>query len=130
MCSGWPSRSSGVPRAPIHISSICPMPRGRSGPPSSSSFSLSCSSGWRRVLPSGPSTPPRCPCSSVSGSFNDERHGAGARAGLLILLVFFTGLLTRGDDKRRVGVLAAVGLVVLLGLSFRAEPGAVLFGGT
>ena len=28
------------------------------------------------------------------------------------------------------GVLAAIGLVVLLGLSFRAEPGAVLFGGT
>jgi len=58
--------------------------------------------------------------------------GMGLELGLalLILLVFFTGLLTRGEDKRRVGVLAAVGLVVLLGLSFRAEPGAVLFGGT
>jgi NADH-quinone oxidoreductase subunit N len=58
--------------------------------------------------------------------------GMGLELGLalLILLVFFTGLLTRGDDKRRVGVLAAVGLVVLLGLSFRAEPGAVLFGGS
>jgi NADH-quinone oxidoreductase subunit N len=49
---------------------------------------------------------------------------------LLILLVFVTGLLTRGEDKRRVGVLAAIGLVVLLGMSWRAEPGAVLFGGT
>jgi len=58
--------------------------------------------------------------------------GMGLELGLalLILLVFFTGLLTRGEDKRRVGVVAAVGLVVLLGLSFRAEPGAVLFGGT
>ena len=58
--------------------------------------------------------------------------GMGLELGLalLILLVFFTGLLTRGEDKRRVGVLSAVGLVVLLGLSFRAEPGAVLFGGT
>jgi len=48
--------------------------------------------------------------------------GMGLELGLalLILLVFFTGLLTRGEDKRRVGVLAAVGLVVLLGLSFRA----------
>ena len=49
---------------------------------------------------------------------------------ILILLVFVTGLATRGEDKRRVGVLAAVGLVVLLGMSWRAEPGAVLFGGT
>ena len=49
---------------------------------------------------------------------------------LLILLIFGTGLLTRGEDKRRVGVLAAIGLVVLLGMSWRAEPGAVLFGGT
>jgi NADH-quinone oxidoreductase subunit N len=49
---------------------------------------------------------------------------------LLILLIFVTGLLTSGEDKRRVGVLAAIGLVVLLGMSWRAEPGAVLFGGT
>ena len=49
---------------------------------------------------------------------------------LLILLIFVTGLLPRGEDKRRVGVLAAIGLVVLLGMSWRAEPGAVLFGGT
>ena len=49
---------------------------------------------------------------------------------ILILLVFVTGLVGRGEDKRRVGVLAAVGLAVLLALSFRAEPGAVLFGGT
>jgi NADH-quinone oxidoreductase subunit N len=50
--------------------------------------------------------------------------------GILILLCFATGLLTRGPDRRRVGVLAAVGLVVLLGMSLRAEPGATLFGGT
>jgi NADH-quinone oxidoreductase subunit N len=50
--------------------------------------------------------------------------------GLLILLVFVTGLSTRGEDRRRVGVVAAIGLVVLLSLSWRAEPGAVLFGGT
>ena len=49
---------------------------------------------------------------------------------ILILLVFVTGLAGRGEDKRRVGVLAAIGLAVLLALSFRAEPGAVLFGGT
>jgi NADH-quinone oxidoreductase subunit N len=50
--------------------------------------------------------------------------------GVLILLVFFTGLFWRGQDKRRVGVLAAIGLVVLFGMAFRTEPGAVLFGGT
>ncbi len=49
---------------------------------------------------------------------------------LLVLLVFVTGLSTRGEDRRRVGVVAAIGLVVLLGMSWRAEPGAVLFGGT
>jgi len=49
---------------------------------------------------------------------------------LLILVIFVVGLSTRGEDRRRVGVLAAIGLVVLLGLSWRAEPGAVLFGGT
>jgi NADH-quinone oxidoreductase subunit N len=50
--------------------------------------------------------------------------------GFLILAVFVTGLSTRGEDRRRVGVVAAIGLVVLLGMSWRAEPGAVLFGGT
>jgi len=49
---------------------------------------------------------------------------------LLILVIFVVGLSTRGEDRRRVGVVAAIGLVVLLGLSWRAEPGAVLFGGT
>ena len=50
--------------------------------------------------------------------------------GLLILLVFFAGLLSRSANRRRVGVLAALGLLVLLALSFRIEPGAVLFSGT
>jgi len=49
--------------------------------------------------------------------------------GVLIVLVFFVGLFTRGEDRRRVGVLAAIGLCALLGLSWRAEPGTALLGG-
>jgi NADH-quinone oxidoreductase subunit N len=51
--------------------------------------------------------------------------------GVLILLVFVVGLAWRGEDKRRLGVLVAIGLLVLLWMSFRVvEPGAPLFGGT
>jgi NADH-quinone oxidoreductase subunit N len=50
--------------------------------------------------------------------------------GILILLVFVVGLSWRGQDKRRLGVLVAIGLCVLLWMAFRVEPGAVLFGGT
>ena len=49
---------------------------------------------------------------------------------VLILLVFVGGLSWRGRDKRRLGVLVAIGLVILLWLAFRAEPGAALFGGS
>ena len=49
---------------------------------------------------------------------------------VLILLVFVAGLAWRGQDKRRLGVLVAIGLAVLLWMSFRVEPGAALFGGT
>ncbi len=48
----------------------------------------------------------------------------------LIVLVFFVGLFARSDDRRRVGVIAVVGLCVLLALSWRAEAGAALFGGS
>jgi NADH-quinone oxidoreductase subunit N len=51
--------------------------------------------------------------------------------GVLILLVFVVGLAWRGEDKRRLGVLVAIGLLVLLWMSFRVvEPEAPLFGGT
>jgi NADH-quinone oxidoreductase subunit N len=50
--------------------------------------------------------------------------------GVLIVLVFFVGLFSRGEDRRRVGVLTAIGLCALLGLSWRAEPGTALFGGS
>ena len=49
---------------------------------------------------------------------------------VLILLVFVGGLFWRGQDKRRLGVLVAIGLVILLWMAFRVEPGAVLFGGS
>ena len=49
---------------------------------------------------------------------------------VLILLVFVVGLSWRGQDKRRLGVLVAIGLAVLLWMAFRVEPGAVLFRGT
>ena len=47
--------------------------------------------------------------------------------GVLIVLVFFVGLWSRGQD-RRVGWISVIGLLVLLGLAFRSEPG-VLFRG-
>src|SRR5262245_52334871 len=53
-----------------------------------------------------------------------------AGLGLLILVVFFVGLFHRSDDRRRVGVITAVGLTVLLALSWRAEPGGPLLGGS
>ena len=49
---------------------------------------------------------------------------------IVILVVLLGGLALRGPDKRRIGVVAAVGLVILLGLAFRVEPGSVLFRGT
>jgi NADH-quinone oxidoreductase subunit N len=49
---------------------------------------------------------------------------------VLILLVFVAGLSWRGRDKRRLGVLVAIGLVILLWMAFRVEPGVALFGGT
>lgn len=49
---------------------------------------------------------------------------------LLLLLVFLVGLFGRREDGRRAGVVAAVGLVVLLGLALRAEPGPSILGGT
>jgi NADH-quinone oxidoreductase subunit N len=48
----------------------------------------------------------------------------------LMLVVFVVGLFGRRDDSRRTGVIAAVGLVALLGVSLRAEPGGVLLGGS
>jgi NADH-quinone oxidoreductase subunit N len=48
---------------------------------------------------------------------------------VLMLIVFLVGLIMPAGDKRRVGVLAAIGLVVLLGLSWRAEAGAEIFDG-
>jgi NADH-quinone oxidoreductase subunit N len=49
---------------------------------------------------------------------------------VLILVVFVVGLSWRGQDKRQLGVIVAIGLAVLLWMAFRVEPGAVLFGGT
>ena len=50
--------------------------------------------------------------------------------GVLMLLVFFVGLFTPSADKRRVGVLAGIGLVLLFGLSWRVEGGSELFHGS
>ena len=49
---------------------------------------------------------------------------------VLILLVFVVGLSWKGQDKRQLGVLVAIGLAILLWMAFRAEPGAALFGGS
>ena len=49
--------------------------------------------------------------------------------GVLMVLVFFVGLFMPSADKRRVGVLAGIGLVLLFGLSWRVEGGTELFGG-
>jgi NADH-quinone oxidoreductase subunit N len=48
---------------------------------------------------------------------------------LLMLLIFLVGLFMTGKDKRRVGVLTAIGLVVLFGFSWRSEAGTELFHG-
>jgi len=48
---------------------------------------------------------------------------------LLMLLIFVVGLFMTGEDKRRVGVLTAIGLVVLFGFSWRSEAGVELFHG-
>ena len=42
----------------------------------------------------------------------------------LMLLIFFGGIFGRRDDTRRVGVIAVLGLVALLGWALRMEPGA------
>ena len=52
-----------------------------------------------------------------------------AALALLMLVVFAVGMPGRGGDKRRVGVVAAVGLVVLFALAWRAEPGGEIFHG-
>jgi NADH-quinone oxidoreductase subunit N len=48
---------------------------------------------------------------------------------VLMLIVFLVGLVMPAGDKRRVGVLTAIGLVILLGVSWRAEAGAEIFNG-
>jgi NADH-quinone oxidoreductase subunit N len=48
---------------------------------------------------------------------------------VLMLVVFFAGVFTRRADRRYVGAISAAGLVVLFALSWRAEPGVILFGG-
>jgi NADH:ubiquinone oxidoreductase subunit 2 (subunit N) len=48
---------------------------------------------------------------------------------VLMLLVFSVGLFMRSDDRRRVGVLAAIGLVILFGLAWRSEGGTEMFRG-
>ena len=50
--------------------------------------------------------------------------------GVLMVVVFFAGVFARGADRRHVGVIIAVGLVVLFGLAWRTEPGGALLGGT
>jgi NADH-quinone oxidoreductase subunit N len=52
--------------------------------------------------------------------------------GLAVLMgvVFFAGVFARGADRRHVGVISAIGLVVLFGLAWRTEAGGPLFGGS
>ena len=50
--------------------------------------------------------------------------------GVVMLVVFFAGLLARGEDRRSAGWLAALGTLALLGLSLRLEPGEPRFDGT
>src|SRR6266568_345615 len=69
--------------------------------------------------------PPPAGSPAVSGGLTLE-----IGLGVLVLLVFVVGLSWRGQDKRQLGVLVAIGLAVLLWMAFRVEPGAVLFGGT
>ncbi|HME93382.1 MAG TPA: NADH-quinone oxidoreductase subunit N [Methylomirabilota bacterium] len=59
------------------------------------------------------------------------RSALGIEIGLavLMLIVFLVGLVMPAGDKRRVGVLTAIGLVILLGISWRAEAGAEIFNG-
>jgi NADH-quinone oxidoreductase subunit N len=49
---------------------------------------------------------------------------------ILMVIIFFAGVFAPGEDRRRVGGIAAIGLVVLFGLSWRLEPGSALFGGS
>ncbi len=48
---------------------------------------------------------------------------------LVMLAVLFAGLASRGEDRSRVGILAAVGVLLLLGVSLALKPGAALFDG-
>ena len=48
---------------------------------------------------------------------------------LLMLAVFLAGLLSKGEDRSRVGVLALAGTLVLLGFSLVLKPVGPLFGG-
>ena len=61
----------------------------------------------------------------------DVSSALGIEIGLavLMLIVFLVGLIMPAGDKRRVGVLTAIGLVILLGVSWRAEAGAEIFNG-
>lgn len=61
----------------------------------------------------------------------DVSSALGIEIGLavLMLIVFLVGLVMPAGDKRRVGVLTAIGLVILLGVSWRAEAGAEIFNG-
>jgi NADH-quinone oxidoreductase subunit N len=52
-----------------------------------------------------------------------------AGVGVLMALIFFVGVWSRGEDRRRVGVICAVGLLVLLGVAWRSEAGLALFHG-
>jgi NADH-quinone oxidoreductase subunit N len=49
---------------------------------------------------------------------------------VLMVVIFFAGVFARGEDRRRVGVICAIGLVVLFGIAWRTEPGVPLFGGS